>query len=394
MSDQAGHPLHVVHVSFFHDRERRSPRELLTAWPTLVDVAEAVARGGHRASVVQACSHAQHLEQNDVNYWFLPFGEAPSAQSHREGFAHLLRELEADVFHVHGLSFPRHVARLSCLAPAVPIVLQDHADRAPRLWRRAAWRRQLSLVTGVAFCARDQAARYTAAGLMRAPVRIYEVPEATSRFLPGDRDQARAASRVSGEPVVLWVGHLDSNKDPLTVLDGVSMACRELPGLQLYCCYGAAPLLRQVQQRIARDSLLRDRVKLLSRVDHTMIEQLMRAADLFVLGSHREGSGYALIEALACGLPPVVTDIPSFRALTGGGAVGKLWPPGDAHAFCNALLASAGRVDAESRKAVRSHFERELSFSALGVKLGMMYADLCRRRGPAARVSQVLAAAG
>ena len=40
------------------------------------------------------------------------------------------------------------------------------------------------------------------------------------------------------------------------------------------------------------------------------VEELMRAADIFTLGSHREGSGYALTEALACGLPPVVTDIP------------------------------------------------------------------------------------
>ena len=45
----------------------------------------------------------------------------------------------------------------------------------------------------------------------------------------------------------------------------------------------------------------------------------MQAADLFVLGSHREGSGYSLIEALACGLPPVVTDIHAFRTLTGCG---------------------------------------------------------------------------
>ena len=62
----------------------------------------------------------------------------------------------------------------------------------------------------------------------------------------------------------------------------------------------------------------------------------MRAADVFVLGSHREGSGYSLIEALACGLPPVVTDIPSFRSLTAAGAVGALWPCGDARALGDA----------------------------------------------------------
>ena len=41
------------------------------------------------------------------------------------------------------------------------------------------------------------------------------------------------------------------------------------------------------------------------------------AADVFVSGSHSEGSGYALIEAMSAGVVPVVTDIPSFRAIAG-----------------------------------------------------------------------------
>ena len=52
------------------------------------------------------------------------------------------------------------------------------------------------------------------------------------------------------------------------------------------------------------------------------------AADLFVVGSHHEGSGYALMEACACGAVPVVTGIPTFRLLTGSGSIGALWTPG------------------------------------------------------------------
>jgi glycosyltransferase involved in cell wall biosynthesis len=106
----------------------------------------------------------------------------------------------------------------------------------------------------------------------------------------------------------------------------------------------------------------------------------MRAADVFVLGSHHEGSGYSLIEALACGLPPVVTDIPSFRVLTGRGAVGRLWPCGDSAALTRALVA-AGRADPALRTAVRGHFVRELSFAAVGRKLSAMYAEVRERAG-------------
>ena len=145
-------------------------------------------------------------------------------------------------------------------------------------------------------------------------------------------------------------------------------------------CFATAPLLRTVQRRIAVDPLLRDRVHLLGRVPHERVEQLMRAADFFVLGSHREGSGYSLIEALACGLSPVVTDIPSFRSLTGAGTVGMLWPCGDAHKLSAALMSIASRPQPEMRAAVRAHFDAQLSFASLGRKLLATYADLLHRK--------------
>ncbi|HKF96747.1 MAG TPA: glycosyltransferase family 4 protein [Steroidobacteraceae bacterium] len=371
-------PLHVVQIGFFNDPHRRTPQELLQSWTTLSDVAQAACRGGLRVSVVQASAHSEHLERNGVHYYFGPFGQAAAARA-RQALAELLRELGPDVLHVHGLDFPREVLSLPQLAPEVPIILQDHASRPPRAWRRWLWRRSIGAAAGVAFCALDQAQPFARAGLLRAPTRVYEIPESTSHFVPGDPREARQLTGVEGDPAVLWVGHLDTNKDPLTVLAGVSAAIRALPGLRLYCCFGAAPLLPQVQQMIASDPGLRQRVTLLGRVPHERVEQLLRAADIFVLGSHREGSGYALIEALACGLPPVVTDIPSFRTLTGGGAVGALWRCGDAPALAAALQQAAAHSGAATRAAVRAHFERELSSAALGAKLAAMYADVTER---------------
>jgi glycosyltransferase involved in cell wall biosynthesis len=371
-------PLHVVQIGFFNDPRGRTPRELLQSWTTLSDVAQAACRGGLRVSVVQASAHSERLECNGVHYYFGPFGDA--TETSRGALADLLRVLSPDVLHVHGLDFPRAVLSLPQLAPEVPIILQDHASGLPRPWRRWLWRRSFRAAAGVAFCALDQAQPFANARLLRAPTRVYEIPESTSHFAPGDPSEARQLTGVEGDPAVLWVGHLDANKDPLTVLAGVSAAIRALPRLRLYCCFGTAPLLAQAEQLIASDSGLSQRVTLLGRVPHERVEQLMRAADIFVLGSHHEGSGYALIEALACGLPPVVTDIPSFRVLTGGGAVGALWPCGDAPALAAALKKVAERTGAATRAAVRRHFERELSSAALGGKLAAMYADVAERR--------------
>jgi glycosyltransferase involved in cell wall biosynthesis len=383
MTNRARPLLHVAQISFFNDPQGRGPSQLLEAWATLVDVAEAASRSGVRVSVVQASAHSEQLQRDGVGYYFLPFGEH-SGVADQVAVRELLCDLAPDVVHVHGLNFPRDVLSLAAHVPDIPIILQDHASRPPRLWRRALWRRALSVAGGIAFCAREQAQPFASAGLVHAHTRVYEVPESTSRFTPGDREEARHLTNIRGEPAILWVGHLDANKDPLAVLDGVSAAVPALPRLQLFCCFGVAPLLRAVQERIASDSCLRERVTLLGRVPHERVEQLMRAADIFVLGSHREGSGYSLIEALACGLPPVVTDIPSFRSLTAAGAVGALWPCGDSRALCEALQSVAARADRGMRAAVRAHFDRELSFAALGAKLSAMYEDVVERKRRAA----------
>jgi glycosyltransferase involved in cell wall biosynthesis len=371
-------PLHVIQISFFRDPEERLPSQLLHAWPSLVDVAAAACAAGIRVTVVQASSHSQCLERGGTRYHFLPFDETEQRGAAHGGLAGLLANLEPDVFHVHGLGFARDVLSLAALAPGIPIILQDHADRLPRLWRRRQWRREMALAAGVAFCAKTQALPFVAAGLLPAHVPLYEIPESTSRFVPGDPYEARAPDGLGGNPAVLWVGHLNDNKDPLTVLNGVSAAAQRLPELQLWCCFGTAPLLYDVRRRIAQDARLRGRVRLIGRVAHETIERLMRAADLFVLGSHHEGSGYSLIEALACGLPPIVTDIPSFRSLTAGGTVGALWPCGDPQALCEAL--ASARFDPAARAAVRAHFDRELSLDSLGRKLAAMYVDAHARK--------------
>jgi len=102
----------------------------------------------------------------------------------------------------------------------------------------------------------------------------------------------------------------------------------------------------------------------------------MRAADLFVLGSHREGGSSALVEAMATGLTSVVTDIPSSRVLTGNGAVGALWPCGDSRALATALQRTAASLGPAARAAVRAHFDAHLSSFALGRKLTTAYGVL------------------
>jgi glycosyltransferase involved in cell wall biosynthesis len=376
--------LRVAQLNVFDDPGRRSPDELLRAWPTLIDVAQAVASAGAKVTLLQAHAECHHRSLDGVDLHFLPFGPRTGSAAGWRALASLLDAAAPDVLHVHGLGFPRALVRLSGLQSGRPIVVQDHADRPPRWWRRGSWRRGLAAAHGLAFCTHEQAQPFLRTGLIGPQHRVIEVPEASSRFVPGDAAAAREATGASGRPALLWVGHLNANKDPLTVLEAVARAAQALPGLRLWCCFGSAPLLDEVQRRIASDARLQGRVHLLGTVPHDRVQRLMQAADFLVLGSHVEGCCYAVIEALASGLPPIVTDLPSMRRLTGG-SVGAHVACGDVQGMSQAIVRLASMPQAPLRAAARAQFERELSPPALGRRWLEAYAaviDTARHGAP------------
>jgi glycosyltransferase involved in cell wall biosynthesis len=246
----------------------------------------------------------------------------------------------------------------------------------PGGWRRWWYRWGFAPLAGVAFTARSQAAPFFAAGLFRPGLPVFEVVEISSSFTPGDQRAARSATGLNGDPCLLWAGNLDGNKDPLTVLAAVAQVTSELPGLRLHMCFRRAPLLHPVEARIAHDPALADRVRLVGEVPYPGIEAHYRAADFLLQASHAESCGGTLVEALACGTTPLVTDIPSFRRITGQGAFGALSPVGDAAALAHAIRDWCRRDRPTLRRRAREHFERDLSFDAIGRQLCVAYEAL------------------
>lgn len=362
--------MHVVQVSGFRDPAGRGGRELLAAWPSLLTVARAAAQAGARVTVVQAAAADERLSTEGVAVELVR--ERGWAQRVRRSLARAPRvagrvaELRPDVVHLHGLGFPLLARRLA--RGAAPLLVQDHGDRPLRRGRRLQ-RWGLAGAAGFAFTHRDQAAPF--AGILPEGARVVEVLESTPAFGPGDREQARARTGVSGDPAILWVGRLIPDKDPLAFLDGLAAALPALPGATAWMAFPDSPLEDAVRLRIRDDPQLAGRVRLLGRRPHAEVELLCRAADLYVSCSRREGSGYALLEALACGATPVVTDIPAYRRITREGAVGALFPCGDRAALARALVALGSAPRRPER--VLAHFQAHLSAAAVGRELMAAY---------------------
>ena len=237
----------------------------------------------------------------------------------------------------------------------------------------------LPAADAVLFTTREQAEPWVEAGYVRLE-RVHAVLEASTRLQALPREAARARTGLDGSPALLWVGRLDANKDPLTVLAGVERAAASLPGLTLTMAYTDAPLLAQVQARVEASAVLRNRVRLLGQVPHDELAAWFSAADIFVLGSREEAAGYALIEACACGATPVVTDIAPFRAIAGAVGVGVLWRPGDADGCARGVCHAAATHGLARRERVLTHFRARLSWAAVASQACAVYRDLITTR--------------
>ena len=374
--------MHVAQLIYTHDRDLTDPDALLARYSTLTGWSDAlVAAGAARVTVALPFTRDAVVQRGEGTYHFVrPAPLWPRALAH--GRLHrLLARLGPDLLHVNGLSFPVETRQLRRACPRIPMMLQDHADRPPRHPARRALRRAgLRATDGFLFAAAALADPWRALGLIHSGQPVFEVMESSTCLTPVPRVRARAETALPGAPALLWVGRLDANKDPMTVLAGFERALPRLGNAHLTLLFHVDELRSAVERRVAASRALAGRVHLRGWVAHERMAAFYSAADLFVLGSHREGSGYALLEAMACGAAPVVTDIPSFRVITGNGAVGRVWHPSDADACASALVRVASADRDVQRTRVVDRFRAELSWAVVGARALAAYRSMTRRQ--------------
>jgi glycosyltransferase-like protein len=169
----------------------------------------------------------------------------------------------------------------------------------------------------------------------------------TGRFRPArdpaERGRDRAAADFGERLTVLGVGGVEPRKGSLTMLDGFAKLAELAADLDpLLVLAGGATLFdhrREVgrfRARLAELGLER-RVRVLGALPCRELERLYRAADLFAFPSSTEGFGLAALEALACGLPVVASDLDALGTFLQHGRNALLVPVGDSQALGCAL---------------------------------------------------------
>jgi L-malate glycosyltransferase len=274
-------------------------------------------------------------------------------------FGRMAREIRSrhiDVVHAHQYTpfFYASVAARMARTRA-RVIFTEHGRHFPdvvsakrRLVNRVAFDRLADDITAVC----DWSARSLADNDGFSRSRIAVIPNGidVDRYdQHGDRTTLRRHLGLDpARRYIVIVARFHPVKDHATLLTGFQPVAASHPDVDLLLV-GDGPLRGEIERQIAALGLT-DRVRLVGvRSD---VPDWLRASDIFTLSSVSEAASITLLEAMACGLPAVVTAVGGNPELVRAGVDGLLVPRGDSRGFTSAfshLLDSPSTCEAMGR---------------------------------------------
>lgn len=361
----------IVSTSYVNTSEFSDPEKWLDRISFYTGILEELAKQ-HDVESIEQINYCGKLNRNNVTYHFLNFRKRklwfPFAL-HR-----YIKKLNPDIVFVNGFIFPLQIMQLKrTLGKKIKIIVLHRAEKPFTGSKSYLQKMADSSVDGYLFSSKEFGKEWIEKGIIRNEQKIYEVIQASSSFSPADNIAAKGSLKINGNPIFLWVGRLDENKDPITVVKAFINFLSYRPDAKLYMIYQAEKLLDEVRSLINNNQ---DSILLMGKVNHHELELWYNAADFFLSGSHYEGSGIAASEAMSCGCIPILTNIMSFRRMTGPGKCGLLYQAGNESDLLSALLKTKEiDVKQEKEKALKQ-FETELSFKAIASKIDVIINNL------------------
>jgi glycosyltransferase involved in cell wall biosynthesis len=278
----------------------------------------------------------------------------------------LMRREKPDVVHAQ-LFAANFYGRLAGLMSGVPVLISTEQNviqgkRRLHIWADRVLARRTDAIITV-----SQAVREAIAAELRhpsAPLEVIYNPVDLDRFRPDNRrEEVRAALGLEPEQIALgMVGRLVEAKGHRYLLEALAILLPQHPQARLLIIGDG--VLRGELEELGRELGIADAVRFLGlRRD---IPDLLNALDIFVFPSIWEGLPVALLEAMACELPVVASDIAPVHEVVGDRRAALLVPPTDIQGLAGAIarlladrqlarqLAAAGRERVKEKFSARA----------------------------------------
>lgn len=253
------------------------------------------------------------------------------------GLSEWISRIPADILHVH---LPNPTAELAVLhaKPRAPVVVTWHSDVVRQAWAMAVFRpahhRFLNHVARIMPTSPPylETSRELEPFRQKCTVVPLAIRVGQYNLSESEESEVKCLKDVKRRPVISFVGRLRYYKGLHILLE----AMRDLQAdLWIIGTGGESDRLN----RMAQEFQLTDRVHFLGDLSDEEVKIRLHASDIYCLPSHLRAEAFGLnqIEAMACGLPVVSTDVGGVAFVNRHGESGLVVPAGDVAALREAL---------------------------------------------------------
>jgi glycosyltransferase involved in cell wall biosynthesis len=312
-------------------------------------------------------------------------GKAAAAITYILGAIWLLFRLRGHftVLHCHQMISPMTIGLIARALLHRPLVIMPHRSGdigdIGVLTRRRPVTGRLRLAAarrwGDAFICISPAIRAELQSLGVPDARLWEIPNGVNveRMRPVTPQRRSALRRELGlpdVPLAIFTGRLAPEKRLDVLVAAWPQLVARVPDACLLLV-GAGPERAGLAAQ-ARRLLVADRIIFYGQCDD--VTPLLQASNVFILPSAAEGLPVALLEAQACGLPCVATDVDGNTEVVQDGVNGRLVPPGDRVALGRALIEAFTLSQAQSwGRRGRDHILSQFTLNAVVDRHLQMY---------------------
>ncbi|EEX09131.1 lipopolysaccharide core biosynthesis mannosyltransferase LpsB [Ruegeria lacuscaerulensis ITI-1157] len=198
---------------------------------------------------------------------------------------------------------------------------------------------------------------------------------------PADKAALRAQMGLPDGLLLGCYGRIRHQKGTDAFVDAMIDLCGQIPDVHGIVMGRATEkhtaFLTELKDKVARAGLS-DRILFKPEVTVDRIAQWYQVLDLFIAPQRWEGFGLTPLEAMACGVPVVATDVGAFSEIVTDPTLGRVVPPGDIPALAAAAAEMLAARDSLARagQAARAHVERNFDINGEAQALVALYRRL------------------
>jgi L-malate glycosyltransferase len=299
----------------------------------------------------------------------------------RRDFLRVLREVKPDLVHAGPVPNVAFLAALSGFRPLVSMswgsdLLRDIDRNRSQRWAARYALRRSSILLGDCLAVQRKAA---ALGFPGDRVVLFPWGVDLERFTPGENQELRARLGWQDAFVLLSLRSWEPVYGVDVITQAFARAVRQEPNLRLILLAGGSQA-SHIRETLSRAGV-EEYVYFGGQVSNDRLPDYYHAADLYLSASHSDGSSVSLMEALACGKPVLVSDIPGNREWIENSPAGWLFEDGNADALalrirlaCNQKqtlqeAGTAARRLAEQRADWKQNFQQLLKAYEMALDL-------------------------